>query len=794
MSVNMPLRSTSFSVLLPSIPFLRPVRKESYPTLRPYTPNEGERQQLNNRAHPIASDKELKEVDALLADYEKGIPNKIVFLEQQMVKQKLQAELLQAKDLSIPSRRLQSPKNELEFLETVLPQSILQNPAMRGYFKKGYIRLEWGEALLRASESGLNVLALIYKTKILNEARTILTEIKNSYKNKQLNPNEIGILNAIKEWEVKLQQEEQKLKFDSLKIGIKMGGLSLSILDTAFKIIPLPTFFSGAAGAALHLGGTIGSVLGLALSGINLRQNQVLSRTYQTWIKNYRNWQVKKPAINQTAAVKKRNFKKELEGVIKEQDLPHIRAYLKEFNINLSNTIQTKEQLLQKWSYNPDFKKDLIDQYTIYQRTFFGLKHVIETSENLLQKRAARSELKLMQLRPQFDQLIPKLQALMQKPLFAAHIHQHLFPHFSRQVDQILQLPSYTSVEEIKLNLQEMGLSLPPTIQSRDAAVKYLEEAKGHSLKFSLLFKQWIFAKPRDSLLKTYIDYQETIGQTTKNSLVSLVNTKHQIEGHFIGFKFQQSRLLFGLLATFIAVSAITALVALLAFPVPGAALILLVFSSAITATSFGLMGAGMYLSKKYKPSGPGFFTSMRLTFMTLYANLKEFQHVYKQKRFYQTAKMVQAIYHKSSTKQHTLLIQKYRQAKVDFEKSRQEFQQWMGQIHQLEDQLTQHAWQDFAHNAGLPADKDKTSMTSLHALQEAIKLLDLSLLDDDMKSFFETQLGINLDVMQTEMSQNPNAMIEALQNFFALDEERLGNFLRYQQARLDAGLLQRLQ
>ncbi|MBA3723168.1 MAG: hypothetical protein H0W88_12310 [Parachlamydiaceae bacterium] len=754
-----------------------------------------------DRIGPLNLTAELAEVDYIVNEFESRIPVQVNQLEKGIELEKLQNKQKidnQAGSPLIPEKK-KSNRLELDFLEAVLPNSIFQNPHLKGN-AKGYLRFEWGEALMRASDSDFHILTVIYKSKILKAAHRVLNEIKLSNKDFSKDPS---ILQAIKEWEIKLVQEEEKIKTDALKYGVKIAGYASPYFKTLFKFFPFPAIIRKST-ESIGLMGSAGSILGLLLARINFKQKSQSTKTYQKWVEQFQNWQklpntilekqphyysVKQPPEH--IFVRQKKFEKELRAIFEKQaDIDQIRKDLATFDIELPPTIETKEQLHIHWVAN---KKLLLAQYTGFQRTFSNLKHIVETSQSLLERRKATAKLKVLKLRPKFKEMLPQLKEHIQKPQIADLLKQKLFSRFNQEYDSILNNASKNSLENIKSELGKIGLSLSSKVETKEAAIKFLSKAQLHPAKMNQMFIRWLIANPHDELLISYIDHQETIAMTVKNSLVNLVNKKHKVEGILNSWKMTHSRIIYGLVAIGSAITAVFGLAALLSNPISGSILILYYLSYSITGASFGIMAVGMLLNNKYKKNAPKFLETMKLTFMTIYTNLKEYEHVSKQKKFIHTAKVVHQLHHQSKIlpDKYYKALAEYKKAKSEFETSQGQLEHWMLKVQELENQLTQRAWKDFARYADLETDGgDDKKIDTFKLIQEAIKNLDLDLLDPQIKSFFEVQLGINLETLQREMDQFPDALKNALHHFFSLDEERLVSFINYQQARINEGLL----
>lgn len=134
--------------------------------------------------------------------------------------------------------------------------------------------------------------------------------------------------------------------------------------------------------------------------------------------------------------------------------------------------------------------------------------------------------------------------------------------------------------------------------------------------------------------------------------------------------------------------------------------------------------------------------------------------------------------------------LDRYTQAKLEFEESEKKYEVWLQKVHHIEEELTQRSWSDFMKFAKLPEEPFGKFEGTLEAIQDGLKSMDFSMLDPEIKSFLEVQLGVNFHNLQEDVENAPEAIVNALKNFISFDQERMVAFITYQQARLDKNLI----
>lgn len=663
-------------------------------------------------------------------------------------------------------------ESAVEFLERVLPRSILQNPDL-AISAKIYIRVEWGAALMQSLESGFSVLSLIYKAKILKAARKMLTDLKIIYKK---SPKKIGenIFKSIKEWEVNLREQEESLKINSWKYGVLITGYLSTATEKVFRFLPL-----GMSKTAPMLG-SFASVFAIIFGGFSFYQRWEASKVFQAWVNNYNQWQAKlaptfeKPVESGALFKRKHVYKAEIENVINNNDINKIRQFFRQHNISLPSNIKSQTELLKNWKSDPEFKKNLLSQYVDYNNTLLNLKNIAEKSKNLLQKREARVALKVIKLRSNIQHEIENNRPFLK---FAT---DKLSSKYIKQFDQLLEMKYQANFNEMMEKVNELQIPVFEGITNKEELVKFLTVIRNDKVQLLRVFKEWVITNPDENFLKTYIDHQETINIAVKQNIKTIITAKMALEKKFFDFSLSFAKSYFYTVLLTLSIAIVIGLLLAYASPllvglgisVGAAQIALYLLSFSGIALTVGFLIRGYQMGVKYKPQGATMLETVKLSFKSINATIMEEEHLYKQRKFFKISKLLYSLH--QGDKNYAKAKIAYHAAKKEFEKSEEKFENWLVTVNQLEENLTQRAWEDFSKFAQIPSD-------SLNTLKEALKSCDLSLLDDETRTLLTQQLGINFEALQEYVDQAPDFMIRGIRNFIGFDEERLKVFIKHQ-------------
>lgn len=468
----------------------------------------------------------------------------------------------------------------------------------------------------------------------------------------------------------------------------------------------------------------------------------------------------------------------------KYRTIEEIRQKLKDFDIDLDPSIKTTEQLFETWQSDPLFRQTLTTQYTQFKGILENFDLMIQASQDLLEKRKILAEKKVFSLKPHFQALLPKIKELKR-------------PQFERDLAQFRAAVKDSRVSVKELKRQAAQLHLPfnlSQIESRSTLIVALENLA--SEKPDALFNDFIAATPAEKLLHFYVDHQETVEQVTKNALKEMVSKKLEIEGSFIKFKTFESATLFTMALVSAVVSITLAIIGLATTPVAGAGFILLGLSAVTTAVSLGLFGASYYYAYRNKPAGlkaslQG--VNSKLMLGNVMASIQEYRSLSKKKKMQKTAEILQHLHKNKSheTKEkYEQAFAAYEKAKLDYSTTQSKADAWKQRVNNLQNQVNQANWQDFAQSAALRIDKDPAAFDTLRAFNESLLALDLRFISDETKALLQTQLGLNVEALQEAAAKDPTSAKKALQKFFMMDDSGYVNFIHYQEERIKAGMI----
>ncbi|WP_068469114.1 hypothetical protein [Candidatus Protochlamydia phocaeensis] len=781
-------------------------------------------------------DRLVEELDAVLEQKEVRINDELSDLNQAVKDQKIIKGILDIEKWAYEYADMtkDAVKEGIGFLKTVLPKEVLEGSPKETLEEISQI-LTLSGAFLNALDTGASGVSLILKARILKKSRTVLSNLKTRYKQqtptfdpemaikfkaweahlkqaeKQLPRKELKKLEkALKELDIQIKLEEKHLPAQQAKFGIKVTKNALSSIKIALRLLPLSEIAMIVKPITEGISCAT-TALSIALASFHLHRSIKNTFTHRNWVKNYQEWKQKhQPVVDKTQAseppsspltpqaslsasdIEKMPWtsnKTYEEGffrlIHKYRTIEEIRTKLKDFGIELDSSIESTTQLVEKLHTDSNFKRSLVTPFADFQRVLERFDYLIEHSQNLLVKRQTQTEKKIFLLRPHSKEIIPKIQALKKKQ-FDSLLAQ--FRKEAKQTDPVV------SVQE--LQSQAAALGLPFNIEHfRDRS--HLVNAFDNLLKMKSneLFETWMGAHPPDSLLRFYVDHQSTIEITTKNALKQMVDKKHEVEGKFLKFRSIESTALFTATLITGALSIALAIVGLVTTPVAGAGFILLGLSIGSAALSLGFFAASQYYNYRQKPAVTALAlkgVNTSLIFANLRASIQDFFHTSKKRKLQETAHILQKLHQANKNKkspEYQKALEKYEAAKMAFAISLSKVDMWNQKVRNLQKQIKQAEWQDFARQASLKVNEDSNAFDSLQAFNEALQQADFSLLSPETKTLLESQLGLDIEALQEAISKDPEAVKKALHKFFTLGDSAFISFLEYQKERIKAGM-----
>lgn len=687
-------------------------------------------------------------------------------------------------------------KSSTSFLESVFPQEILTE-YLNLDLKLFQDHLSLGSTFIKATESGLSWVVRIIKRKILNESKSLIQQVKdNCRKNHQSIPE------AVQEWEKTVLEESNKLDKSYIKDTCKTAKGLTSGLKSVFKYLP---DFPCSSVIKKTLSQTSSS-LDLILTAMSFAKTTNNYKVFTQARKNFRSWQedhtnrVTIDIGNQTKLIPAEPLSQALDRIVSPQinyetllnalinqckDMDQIKQKLSCYNIVLNFEITSKEEFIQCWNSVPAFKNQLITEYSTYQEKLEKLDHIILSSTNLLQKREAILEKKLIQLRPQFESLVPAIQKI-KKLSFEKELIR-LKEKFINSGDD--------SIANLHEQFRQIGIDPPPGMNTKDDIIKYLtnllDNRQALELEYDILFKQWFFNQSCDSLLKSYIDHQETIERTLVPVLQQMVDQKYKLEHEFTHFERMESVIKLAFLIASLTITTILHLLAFTSIAFTGAGLIGSVFYSLSIISSFGLIIKSYKLYFDYKPSGFGFqhfLSNAKLVYNKLRASKYKYSLLFERKK---RDEAVQAAYQlhfnptiDKNSEEYREGIARYKKIRADYEEMERKCKYWQTTVENIENELESKAWQDFAEYAN-PSTKAQLAIypnlhrDTLKTLNEAFKNCNLSLWTPSSNEFLERFLGINAKKIKKKMEKNPLAMTKIIQSFFISTNSKFLSLLK---------------
>ena len=437
----------------------------------------------------------------------------------------------------------------------------------------------------------------------------------------------------------------------------------------------------------------------------------------------------------------------------------------------------------------------------------------IQSSGDLLKKRKAILDQKLVQLKSEYSNVRGNIEKLkeaafvrdMQK-LFWSEVQN---PHCSaEEIREVLQAwgfyhPTAASaqtrelIENLEIFARAKTIQSPSTdilLEEQQALIQAFHQWIAHPLAMSEHFQKWFHLEERehlDELLHSYADHQETIELTTKNALKAMIQKKHEVEERFVNFNFMSSWTSLAAAVVTLTLTATLAILALLSLQVGGVGVILLALTYGSLFIDLGLWGASYALAYREKPNVTHLLSlqyQANRMWTGLRASVSKYYLLAKERKLLDVAKVLYHLQHlkqknNSAGSDYQKALQEYQKAKKEFEECQDNTDRWKDQLERLETAINEKSWQDFVEQASLKMSKDSLMFDTLRALQEALQACDLKLLSQETKQLLNVQLGIDLKALQEKLSAEPDTIRDALQGFFILDDDAFMDFIKEQKA-----------
>lgn len=703
---------------------------------------------------PIIKDNFSKELDKITLSLEKEINFELESLvnEKDIVESSLTMETMIQQ---YPELGLKITGLGADFLNSVLNDYIFNMDYVQSGLEITGKVGAWGSLFAAAIGNGAQLVAIAHKGKMLKQSIELLNEYKKQLfsqdpaangmggnKFSQLsNQEKAGVKKILKKWEVNIKTFETQLQAEKCEAGIST---TLTAMHTGLEIVQslpltrIPAFLKYPIAGITAFGSSAISLFEYATDFISNYYNSV---NFDSWKDNYQNWKTKSiPRLTLT-------------------DLPY--------------------------------------------------GELAQGSLDLLSKRNERFEEKIKLLESQFDSLEPKIQERSRL----------LYQQKCKNISVVLNNP-----EASKGSVAEAMYSLLSLIENdqNDACIKMvnqyftlvlqnappktlrnLQNEIGNELdKLSISndefnvtvenhFQSWYKAQPKEELLKHYIDRQETVELTLKNAFKELITKKHQLENTIFKFNLYSSGAVFSIALVCFTASLALSLITALSIPFGGIGIILMVIGVTPVVASLGFLTAGLLLSKVRKPKSGGI--SLKLTWNRANCAISSYRHQSKLKKLQEATKFLATLHLSKmdiNNPDYKKARKKFDKAKIKFDMSELKVQKWEKKLKKYERDLAEKGWQDLVKYASLTKSNDLQAFDSLRAFISALKECNVDLLSDETKYLLETQLGINLEVLQKQLKKDPEVIQDALSNFGALNVKDFLSFISQQSAQLKAGII----
>ncbi len=582
----------------------------------------------------------------------------------------------------------------------------------------------------------------MYQARLLQAALQEISKLKQH--SHELNP----------EQQLCLSQLEGQVKYAQSLLPSKEFELILKNMRNVFSYFtfalswathnPLAKVLS--SGAQIVIGG-----INLALQGVSFYRARQKLNLVHTWSKDFEIWVKEKIVV--TEETLKKTF--EAEKVKEAIDSP-IRLFLKKREKNQQIQIQNLKEKIERKDLSMTVIQERIKEFkTEGLLSFLNRLNVKDLSHHTLA-----------------DQLNEKL-GIDVNPLLVQSIR-------TAYMDlDVIKRSEILSSEEKQKAIDTIQVALSQTVKECIAA--------------------WMEKQSKDSLLNLYVDYHATVDLTVKNALTSIVQKQHQvnkdllnIEKNVIGIKFTASSVIFAVTLALFILGLLS-----VATPVGLVALISTMLTVTSIGVSAGLTVAGYYYASSYQPALTAatlkgiyfrlFYYKIGTLFHILKERTEDYLKIAKRNKIDQLAALAGHfhLFHLSSA-QDLQAPNKVRtaiaQTEGDFRNIKSKAQEWKEKAENLQAELDQMEWADFAQQADLKIAKQDSqspldSFDTLQAFNDALVHSNFNLLSPETKELLEKQLGINIHSLQLEIEKNPLAIKNLLQKFFTLEE---GDFIKF--------------
>lgn len=778
------LRINNQNISLPSkIPLEIPEKK--LPVLLqelPLADTTVESKELNSNTTTVIKDENqelLEELDKLSLTTEEEINNQIndMLNNVEIVDANLTMEDI---ILQYPLLALKLTGAGSDFLSFILPSEVLELPFIATSFDVVNQTAGLGKIFISATNNGAGLLAAICKGRMIKNAKMVLEKVKSEIKVKEaaseLNPEDLAkIQKSLQKWETNIQIQSKKLAREKAVLGVSTTFTTLRIGMTVLKYIPI------ASASVLKAFSTITSVVSNTIStvesGVVFSANANKLRDFKAWEQNYQKWQKKHTPVVVPEIHRKKGA---------------------DFGTGPTTTTSSSSPS------NP--------LSTLVQTA--PVNDLVQVSESLFDKRKMIFDDKTARLESEFDSVEPKIletnravykQSIaivfnnLGNPSTPLSVIEESFNALKLSNDD----PDTKALNEDFQNYQRMiNAARPSEIQmaQKDLAKEFDKWSKNDE-NVSKQFDHWYAQQSskqesRKELIHTYIDHQETLEFTTKNAAMELIQQKNILEKKFFKFNLIASGLTYYAFLACLAVTVGLLIAAVATTPLGGLAIVLLGLSMIPVAMSLGFLIASVLFGLKEKPKTTKAMLiglNTKITWNRIKKAVGTYQHTKKVKKMKELARVLRQLHTPNLDKSDPTYIKAlddYQKAKAEFKKSETNVDEWNKNLQKCLSERDEKAWEDFTLHAGLIISKDPKKFDSLQAFSHALTECDLGLISDETRYIMETQLGMKLELLQSQMKKNPEAFKSAFKLYAFLSEGGLLNYIYAQEINMKAKII----
>lgn len=642
-----------------------------------------------------------------------------------------------------------------QYLDTFLPKELLAGIPEEEKIETMDRIANLGVTFLKALETNSDVLVLICRAKIVQESKQLLEKYRDRFGREPPLPKTIKHLgkaladaeihalsvddvkkveNKLREinktkWSGRILAEERALQRE--KTGKKLSYFSSGYMLAEFLPAYLPSSSVMAAVTVVSSAGLVSSILGFIVAGIKMGQVADESSELNRWILSYHKFQSKQENKTQidAAAHMSQSLLEKREAIVGKKILlltPHFTS------------IKEKIKEIHERRFKNDMRRLLSETLKENRSCSYGEVTEILAKWGMLEDR------------------------LLDRTLLGALL--------------LCKPMNENEPSRIPENLKK---------ELAGALEKWMSDPKEMGEQFTF----WFLRQEERVLLKSYIDHQETIEQTTKNALHQMVKQKHEMETAFFRLKKTKSELHFVIALSTLAISITLIVLLALSIPFGGIFFVFLGIAVGSLLINLGLLGQATYLLSKYKSDrlAPiNLWSGMKKKWIELRSSIASYKLDSKKEELVCIAMALNEMRLRKENgeadkRRYEIGLQKFKEAKASFARKKERVDSWEKKMNEIDHSILERKWRGFSKYASLQTDNG--SFGTIEAFQEAFKQCDFSLLSDETKKLLEQHLGIDLKAFASQLAKQPEETRKMLQQFFLLEDSSFVSFIRKQQA-----------